>query len=161
VAPRGREPTGDPGPGDDPVGPDPDEDTTPPAPRPRPRITETGPMLPEDLGRPPGATLDLTRNVRGPLGLDPAQVTHGMNPLLGRLGACAEATTDDQGHGPRGRVTVRLRVRPSGVPAAARVMGSGGRPEFIACVRRVVASARFPAFEGPDVFATWGFEIDL
>lgn len=131
------------------------------APRERPRITETGPLLPEDLGRAPNIEYDMNAGAgEGPMGLDEGQIARAMNPLLGRLGTCAEATTDDQGRGPRGRVTVRLRIRPDGTPAAARVSGGGGPPEFVTCVRRVVASARFPRFQGPDVMATWGFDVD-
>ena len=120
-------------------------------------------MLPEDLGPPPAVAYDLgagSAATHGPAGLEPAQISHGMDPLLPRCGACAEATTDDQGHGPHGRVTVRLRIRGDGRPIAARVSGGGGPPEFITCVRRVVASARFDHFGGPDVFATWGFDVN-
>jgi hypothetical protein len=81
-----------------------------------------------------------------------------MNPLLGRLERCAAATGDDRG--PRGRVSVRLRIRNDGAPLAARCTGGGGPPEFLVCVRRVVASARFAPFRGPDVFASWGFDVD-
>lgn len=127
---------------------------------PRPRITETGPMLPEDLGPPPSQTMDMGQASEGPLGLAPEQISHGFNPLLPRFGACAEATTDDQGHGPHGRVAVRVRIRNDGRPIAARVSGGGGPPEFTPCVRRVVAAARFDRFGGPDVMATWGFDVD-
>src|SRR5439155_23923452 len=123
-----------------------EDDHDSPAPRQRPRITETGPMLSEDLGRPSDATLDLTRGGSGPMGLEPVQISRGMDPLLGRLSVCADATTDEQGRGPHGRVTVRLRIRPNGTPVAARVGGGGGGSDFVACVRRVVASARFPSF---------------
>jgi hypothetical protein len=81
---------------------------------PRPRVTETGPMLPENLGPPPSMTLDMGSESQGPMGLEPAQISRGMDPLLPRFGACAEATTDDQGHGPHGRVTIRLRIRNHG-----------------------------------------------
>lgn len=132
-----------------------------PARRERPSIRETGPMLPEDLGRPASVTYDMTaENSSGAMGLDPTEVSRAFQPLLGRLTACAEATTDDNGHGPRGRVTVRMRVRPDGTPIAARVSGGNGPPEFITCVRRVVASARFAPFRGPDAFITWGFDVD-
>ncbi len=53
-----------------------------------------------------------------------------------------------------------MRVRPDGSPAAARVSGGNGGPEFVLCVRRVAASARFAHFGGPDVFVTWGFDVD-
>lgn len=130
------------------------------APRVRPRITETGPMLPEDLGPPPDVHYDLGAGQNGPMGLEPAQISRGMNPLMGRLSVCADATTDDNGHGPHGHVTVRLRIHNDGHPMAARVSGGGGPPEFITCARRVVASARFDHFSGPDVMATWGFDVD-
>jgi outer membrane biosynthesis protein TonB len=131
------------------------------APRERPQMTETGPMLPEDLGRPASVTYDMTGGEPGgPMGLDPGEVARGFRPLMGRLSNCAAATTDESGRGPRGRVTVRLRIRPDGTPAAARVSGGNGPPEFITCVRRVVASARFAPFHGPDAFATWGFDVD-
>ncbi len=127
---------------------------------PRPRITETGPMLPENLGPPPSMTLDMGSESQGPMGLEPAQISRGLDPLLPRFGACAEATTDDQGHGPHGRVTIRLRIRNDGQPIAARVSGGGGSAEFVTCVRRVTAASRFAHFNGPDVFATWGFDVD-
>ncbi|MBL8600995.1 MAG: hypothetical protein JNK72_03630 [Myxococcales bacterium] len=131
------------------------------APRPRPRVTETGPMLPENLGPPPAQTLDFgAANGDGPQGLEPAQVRRAMEPLLGRCGACVEATRSDDGRSPRGRVSVRLRVRNDGRPLAAQVSGGGGTAEFVTCVRRVVASARFDRFSGPDVFVTWGFDVD-
>ena len=124
-------------------------------------MTETGPVLPEDLGPPPSVELDLTQGAQaGPMGLEPAQIRRAMDPLLPRMAACAEATTDESGHGPRGRVGVRLRVHGDGRPTAARVSGGGGTAEFVTCVRRVVASARFDHFGGPDVFATWGFDVD-
>ncbi len=127
---------------------------------PRPRITETGPMLPENLGPAPEVNYDMGGAGEGPLGIAPEQVTRGMNPLMGRLGNCAAATTDDQGNGPHGRVSVRLRIRNDGRPIAARVSGGGGPPEFITCVRRVVASARFESFRGPDAMVGWGFDVD-
>jgi len=131
-----------------------------PAP-PRPRVTETGPVLPEDLGPPPSQELDMTQGgAGGPMGLEPSQIRRAMDPLLPRMSACAEATTDESGRGPRGRVGVRLRVHGDGRPVAARVSGGGGTAEFVMCVRRVVASARFDHFAGPDVFATWGFDVD-
>lgn len=130
------------------------------APAPRPRMTETGPTLPEDLGPPPSQELDLTQNATGPMGLEPSQVRRSMDPLLPRLSNCAAATTDESGRGPRGRVGVRIRVHGDGRPTAARVSGGGGTPEFVLCVRRVVASARFDHFGGPDVFVTWGFDVD-
>lgn len=139
---------------------EPEEDDVEPAPQ-RPRMTETGPMLPEDLGPPPERTLDLGAAGSGlPEGLEPRQVSRGLDPLLPRLSTCAGATTDDNGHGPHGHVTVRLRVRNDGRPVAARVSGGGGPPLFTVCVRRVVASARFDRFGGVDVFVTWGFDID-
>jgi len=124
-------------------------------------MAETGPTLPEDLGPPPARTLDLGTAPGGLAeGLEPRQVSRGLDPLLPRLSACAEATTGDDGHGPRGHVTVRLRVRNDGHPVAARVSGGGGPSLFVLCVRRVVASARFERFGGADVFVTWGFDID-
>lgn len=129
-------------------------------PGPRPRITETGPMLPEDLGPPPEVSYDMGAGGEGPMGLTPSQVSRGLDPLMGRLGTCAAATTDDQGRGPHGRVGVRLRIRSDGRPAAARVSGGGGPPEFVTCVRRVVASARFESFRGPDVIVSWGFDVE-
>jgi hypothetical protein len=143
-------------------GSDDDEGEPDPAPRQRPRITESGPMLTEAVGRPSGATYDMTHAsaASGPMGLEPSQIARGMNPLLGRLSRCADATSDDQGHGPRGRVSIRLRIHANGSPAAAQVSGGGGSADFVTCVRRVVASARFDSFAGPDVFATWGFDVD-
>lgn len=135
------------------------EDDEGPAP-PRPRMTETGPTLPEDLGPPPSMEMDLTQGNQGPMGLEPAQVRRAMDPLMARLGNCAAATTDESGRGPRGRVNVRLRVHGDGRPTAARVSGGGGSAEFVLCVRRVVASSRFDHFAGPDVFVTWGFDVD-
>lgn len=123
-------------------------------------MTETGPTLPEDMGPPPSMELDLTQNGGAPMGLEPAQVRRAMEPLIPRLTSCAAATTDESGHGPRGRVAVRLRVHGDGRPMAARVSGGGGTGEFVLCVRRVVASARFERFAGPDVFVTWGFDVD-
>jgi hypothetical protein len=126
----------------------------------RPRITETGPMLTDNLGPAPEVNYDMGAGSEGPMGLSPEQVTRGMNPLMGRLGNCAAATTDDRGNGPHGRVSVRLRIHNDGRPIAARVSGGGGPPEFIPCVRRVVASARFDTFHGPDVMVGWGFDVD-
>jgi hypothetical protein len=127
---------------------------------PRPRITETGPMLPENIGPAPEQTLDMTRGNEGPIGLSENAVSRALNPLLGRMGNCAAATTDDDGRGPHGRVSIRIRVRNDGQPIAARVSGGGGPPEFVTCVRRVVASARFGAFRGPDSIVSWGFDVD-
>lgn len=135
-----------------------DEDP-PEAPRVR-HNPESGPTLPEDLGPPPATTFDMTQANSGPMGLEPAQVSRALNPLLPRFAACAEYATRDDGSGPRGRVNLRLRVRPDGSPAAARVSGGNGGPEFVLCVRRVAASARFAHFGGPDVFVTWGFDVD-
>jgi hypothetical protein len=126
---------------------------------PRPRITETGPMLPENLGPAPEQTLDMTGGGEGPIGLEESDVSRGLNPLLGRFSNCAAATSDDN-HGPRGRVTVRVRVRNDGRPTAARVSGGGGPAEFVTCARRVVASARFRSFRGSDVIVGWGFDVD-
>jgi hypothetical protein len=118
-------------------------------------------MLTENIGSAPAATYDMTsEHASGPMGLEPQQISQGMNPVMGRLSACADATTDDHGGGPHGRVSVRLRIRNDGNPIAARVTGGGGPPEFVTCVRRVVASARFPRFNGPDVLASWGFDVD-
>ena len=94
------------------------------------------------------------------MGLEPSQVSRALNPLLPRFAACAEYVTRDDGSGPRGRVGLRMRVRPDGHPIAARVSGGGGGQEFVLCVRRVAAAARFSRFEGPDVFVTWGFDVD-
>jgi hypothetical protein len=127
---------------------------------PRPRITETGPMLPENIGPAPEQTLDMTGGSEGPIGLSENAVSRALNPLLGRMGNCAAATTDDDGRGPHGRVSIRIRVRNDGQPIAARVSGGGGPPEFITCVRRVVASARFSAFRGSDSIVGWGFDVD-
>lgn len=135
------------------------EDEEGPAP-PRPRMVETGPVLTEDLGPPPSMELDMTQGTQGPMGLETGQIRRAMDPLLPRMAACAEATADANGHGPRGRVNVRMRVHGDGRPVAARVSGGGGTGEFVICVRRVVASARFDRFAGPDVFATWGFDVD-
>jgi hypothetical protein len=96
----------------------------------------------------------------GPIGISESQVTRRMNPLMDRLGRCAAATTDDHGNGPHGRVSVRLRIHNDGRPMAARVSGGGGTSEFMICVRRVVASARFESFRGPDAMVTWGFDVD-
>lgn len=112
-------------------------------------------MLPEELGPAPSMQLDLSQSNEGPLGIEPAQVSRGMDPLMNRLQVCAAATDA------RGRVSVRMRIRPDGVPTAARVSLSGGADgEFIPCVRRVVASARFSRFNGPDAIVSWGFSID-
>jgi hypothetical protein len=132
-----------------------------PAPRVRARMTETGPMLPENVGSPGNVSYDMTNGGgSGPTGLDDGQVARGLNPLLGRLSNCADATSDDQGHGPHGRVSIRLRIHSNGSPVAARVSGGNGSAEFITCVRRVIASAHFASFNGPDVFASWGFDVD-
>lgn len=139
---------------------DPPDDFEEDPPAPRPRITETGPMLPEDMGPAPEVNYDLGAANDGPMGLEPSQISRGMNPLLGRLTTCAAATTDDNGRGPHGHVTVRLRIHNDGRPMAARVSGGSGPPEFITCCRRVVASARFASFRGPDVLANWGFDVD-
>jgi|GEM_PF-1324378 len=130
------------------------------APAPRPRITETGPMLPENLGPPPEVSYDMAAGSAGPMGLNESQVSRGLDPLLPRLGNCAAATTDDNGRGPHGRVRVRLRIRSDGRPTAAQVSGGGGPPEFTPCVRRVITSARFDGFRGPDVIVGWGFDVD-
>lgn len=128
---------------------------------PRPRITETGPMLPENLGPAPEQTLDMTGSGgEGPIGLSENDVNRALNPLLSRMGNCAAATTDDDGRGPHGRVAIRVRVSNNGRPTAARVSGGGGPAEFTTCVRRVVASARFTAFRGSDVIVGWGFDVD-
>jgi hypothetical protein len=128
--------------------------------RPRPRITESGPMLPEDLGPPPQQSMDFTSGGAGPVGLSERDVSRALEPLLTRLGSCAAATTDDDGRGPHGRVSIRMRVRNDGRPLAARVTGGGGPRDFVHCVRRVVASARFPAFRGADEIIGWGFDVD-
>lgn len=136
---------------------DPTDTEAPPRPRTNP---EAGPTLPEDLGPPPSTTFDMAQGGGGAVGLEPAQISRGMNPLMARFGACAEFATGDDGSGPRGRVSVRMRIRNDGRPSAARVSGGGGGAEFTLCVRRVVAAARFDRFEGPDIFATWGFDVD-
>lgn len=137
--------------------PEPDETDEPAA---RMENPETGRTLREDLGPPPETTLDMTQgSAQGPMGLSPSQVSRAMDPLLPRCQACA-AYAGEQGHEPHGRVTARLRVRNDGHPLAARVSGGGGDPRFILCVRRVVAAARFASFAGPDVFVTWGFDVD-
>ncbi len=136
-----------------------EDDPSEPEPQ-RPRITETGPMLTENIGPAPEVSYDMGAGSEGPMGLSPEQVTRGMNPLMNRLGNCAAATTDERGVGPHGRVSVRLRIHNDGRPIAARVSGGGGPPEFIPCVRRVVASARFDTFHGPDVIVGWGFDVD-
>lgn len=129
---------------------------------PRPRtMPETGPTISEDLGPPPAQSFDMAQGAsEGPMGMDPQAVSRGLNPLLPRFSACAAFATDDQGHGPHGRVTVRLRIRNDGQPLAARVSGGGGTSDFVLCVRRVVASARFSRFNGPDAMASWGFDVD-
>jgi hypothetical protein len=104
--------------------------------------------------------MDLTAGAEGPLGLDETAVSRALNPLLGRLGNCAAATSTDDGRGPSGRVSIRMRVRNDGAPIAARVSGGGGPAEFVTCVRRVVASARFRPFRGPDAMIGWGFDVD-
>jgi hypothetical protein len=161
------EPAGDPGTatqddlalGDDPGGGG--DDNNDPAPAPRPRITETGPMLPEDLGSRPQMNLDMTHeSAQGPMGLEPGQISSGLSPLMSRFQNCAAATSDGAGHGPHGHVSVRMRIRGDGHPTAARVSGGSGPAEFTTCVRRVVAAARFDHFQGPDIFATWGFDVD-
>lgn len=135
-----------------------DEVDEPPRPRTMP---ETGPTLTEDLGPPPSASFDMTQSQgEGPIGMDPHAVSRGLDPLLPRFSACAAFATDDQGRGPHGRVTVRLRIRNDGQPLAARVSGGGGSSDFVLCVRRVVASARFSRFNGPDAMASWGFDVD-
>jgi hypothetical protein len=139
---------------------DPADEIVDEAPAPRPRITETGPMLPENLGPPPEVSYDMGAGNEGPMGLNEAQVSRGFDPLMTRLGNCAAATTDDNGRGPHGRVRVRMRIRNDGRPTAAQVSGGGGPPEFTPCVRRVVASARFESFRGPDVIVGWGFDVD-
>lgn len=126
----------------------------------RARITETGPVLPEDIGPAPAQTLDMTAGDQGPIGLSESAVRRALDPLLGRMANCAAATTDENGRGPHGHVSIRIRVRHDGQPIAARVSGGGGPAEFITCVRRVVASARFAAFRGPDAIVNWGFDID-
>jgi hypothetical protein len=135
------------------LGDDPGDDEEP-APAARPRITETGPMLSENVGSPGNVNYDMTGSTAGgPMGLDASQISQGLRPLMGRFTNCAAAT------GAHGHVAVRLRIQNSGAPVAARVTGPGGG-EFITCVRRVVASARFDRFNGPDAFATWGFDVD-
>ncbi len=123
-------------------------------------MTETGPTLPENLGPAPEQTMDLAGGGEGPIGLQEADVSRGFNPLLGRLSDCAAATTEDDGRGPRGRVSIRVRIRNDGRPIAARVTGGNGPPEFVLCVRRVVASARFRPFRGADEIVGWGFDVD-
>ncbi|MFO0626586.1 MAG: hypothetical protein U0325_13310 [Polyangiales bacterium] len=135
------------------------DDDPPEAPQVR-RNPESGPTLPEDLGPPPATTFDMTQAQNGPMGLEPRQVSRALDPLLPRFSACAAYATRDDGSGPRGRVNLRMRVRPDGSPAAARVSGGNGGPEFVLCVRRVAAAARFASFGGPDVFVTWGFDVD-
>lgn len=140
---------------------DPQELVDEPAEPSRPRVNpESGPTLPEEMGPPPSTTFDMSQNSNGPMGLEPSQVSRALNPLLPRFAACAEFATRDDGSGPRGRVNLRMRVRPDGHPTAARVSGGGGGGDFVLCVRRVAAAARFARFEGPDVFITWGFDVD-
>jgi hypothetical protein len=134
-----------------------DEDDTPERPRTNP---ESRPPLPTDLGPPPSSSFDMTQMNNGPLGLEPDEITRGMNPLMSRFVACAEWGAQADGAAPRGHVSVRMRVRNDGRPSAARVSGGGGGAEFTLCVRRVVAAAHFARFEGPEVFANWGFDID-
>lgn len=127
----------------------------------RPRVNpESGPTLSEDLGPPPAAAFDMTQMAQGPMGLAPSQVSRALDPLIPRFTACAAYATRDDGSGPRGHVRIRMRVRPDGHPTAARVSGGSGGAEFTLCVRRVAAAARFASFHGPDVFVTWGFDID-
>ena len=117
-------------------------------------MTETGPMLPDDVGHAGAVNFDMTNGSAGsgPIGLDPAQISEGLRPLMPRFTNCAAATS---GHG---HVGVRLRIRNTGSAIAAHVTGSPG--EFITCVRRVIASAHFDHFNGPDAFANWGFDVD-
>lgn len=126
-----------------------------PTPAPRPRMTETGPMLPDDVGRQGAVNYDMRNGTEtsGPMGLDPSQISEGLRPLMSRFTNCAAAT------GAHGHVGVRLRIQNSGAPAAAHVTGAGPA-EFVTCVRRVIASARFDRFNGPDAFATWGFDVN-
>ena len=135
--------------GDDPGGGD-DE-----VPAQRPRMTETGPMLSENVGTQANVNYDMREGSggSGPMGLEPGQIAAGMHPLMSRLSNCAAAT------GGHGHVSVRLRIQSSGAPTAARVSGPGPA-EFTTCVRRVIASARFEHFNGPDALASWGFDVD-
>lgn len=110
-------------------------------------------MLPEDVGRAAAVNYDLRGGEpSGSLGLDPPQVAAGLRPLMTRFTLCAAAT------GAHGHVGVRLRIAGNATPAAAHV-SSPGPAEFTMCVRRVVASARFDHFNGPDTFASWGFDV--
>lgn len=153
-ADRGARTGNGPSPANDILGDDPQGGDDEPAPE-RPRITERGPMLPEDVGSAPSMSMDLTQNNDGPLGIEPSQVSRGMDPLMGRLQVCA-AATDAQG-----RTSVRLRIRNDGTPTAARVSLSGSASsEFVPCVRRVIASARFGRFNGPDALVSWSFSVD-
>ncbi len=130
---------------------DPDGDDAPPSAR--PRITESGPMLPEDVGRAAAVNYDMRGGEpSGPMGLDPSQIAEGLRPLMSRFTNCAAAT------GAHGHVGMRLRIASSGSPTAARVTGPGPA-EFTTCVRRVIASARFDHFNGPDALASWGFDV--
>ncbi|MEI8254689.1 MAG: hypothetical protein WCJ30_03365 [Deltaproteobacteria bacterium] len=132
-------------------GDDSESDDIPPAAR--PRITENGPMLPDDVGRAAAVNYDMREGVAsGPMGIDPSQVAEGLRPLMSRFTTCAAAT------GAHGHIGIRLRIASNGSPTAAHVSGPGPA-EFITCVRRVVASARFDHFNGPDAFASWGFDV--
>ncbi len=123
-------------------------------------MPERGPVLTDNLGPPPEGHFDMTAAQEGPIGLTPDQVRHGLEPLMSRFTQCVEWGTDDEGRGPRGRVSIRLRIHNDGRPVAARVSGGGGSAEFVTCVRRVVAASRFDRFGGPDVMAGWGFDVD-
>jgi hypothetical protein len=117
-------------------------------------------MLPENLGPAPQQTIDFSATGDGPIGLDETAVSRALNPLLSRFSACVSATTDDNGRGPHGHISVRMRVRNDGHPTAARVSSGGAGSDFVNCARRVAASARFRPFRGSDVLIGWGFDVD-
>ncbi len=118
-------------------------------------------MLTENIGSAPQQTIDFSSGGGdGPIGLDETAVARTLNPLISRFSNCVSATTDDNGRGPHGHISVRMRVRNDGQPIAARVGSGGGGTDFVNCARRVAASARFRSFRGGDVIIGWGFDVN-
>ena len=117
-------------------------------PTPAPRAAAP-PSTPVVLPPPPAAPAPAAMESGG--GLGRGQVRAGMQAVQGRVRAC--------GNGQSGRVSVSVRIAPSGRVAHARVEGYyASRPEG-SCIARAVRGAQFPAFDGPTLTIRYQFSL--
>ena len=113
----------------------------------------------DDLGSTGNGELDMSSS-GGEEQLSPARIDRGIDSGINGIQRCRILVPSDVPA--TGKVVLRMNIASSGRVTKVNLKGPGAiiRGESGACIRRVVKSIEYPAFDGPDMIAHYPIVFD-